>query len=61
MVFIVNRRANKKQIKWAVEKVLEVKVESINTMIDQKGRKKAWVRLSKDFSASDIATKFGML
>ncbi len=61
LVFIVNRKSNKKQIKWAVEKALEVKVDNVRTMITQKGQKKAWVKLDKKFSASDIATRFGML
>jgi len=61
LVFIVNRKTNKKQIKWAVEKTLEVKVDNVRTMITQKGNKKAWVKLTKDFSAGDIATRFGML
>ncbi|MFQ6084332.1 MAG: 50S ribosomal protein L23 [Candidatus Aminicenantia bacterium] len=61
LVFIVNRKSNKKQIKWAVEKALEVKVDDVKTMIDRKGRKKAWIKLSKEFSASEIATRFGML
>jgi hypothetical protein len=30
-------------------------------MLDRKGRKKAWIRLSKEYSASDIATRLGML
>lgn len=61
LVFIVNRKSNKKQIKWAIERALEVKVDDVKTIIDQKGRKKAWVKLSKEFSATEIATKFGML
>lgn len=61
LVFIVNRTSNKKQIRWAVEKALAVKVQDIKTMIDRKGRKKAWIRLTKEYSAADIATRFGML
>lgn len=61
IVFIVNRKSNKKQIKWAAERALNVKVVDVNTMIDRKGRKKAWIKLSKEYSASDIATRLGML
>ena len=61
LVFIVYRKSTKKQIKWAVEKALEVKVDKVRTMITQKGQKKAWVKLDKKFSATDIATRFGML
>lgn len=61
LVFIVNRKSTKRQIKWAVERALNVKVEDVGTIIDRKGRKKAWVKLAKEFSASDIATRLGML
>lgn len=61
IVFIVNRKSNKKQIKWAIERALNVEVDSVKTMIDQKGRKKAWIKLAKEYSAADIATRFGML
>ncbi len=61
LVFIVRRTATKKNIKWAVERALEVKVDNIKTSIDQKGRKKAWIKLAKGFNAADIATRFGML
>ena len=37
LVFIVNRKTNKNQIRWAVEKALDVKVENVRTMITQKG------------------------
>src|SRR5437867_9008023 len=61
LVFIVNRKSTKKQIRWAIGKALNVKVDDVQTLIDRKGRKKAWVKLSKEFSASEIATRLGML
>ena len=61
IIFIVSRNANKRQIKWAAERAVNVKVVKISTLIDRKGRKKAWIKLSKEYSASDIATKMGML
>ena len=61
LVFVVDRRSNKKQIRWAIERALEVKVDSVKTLIDQKGRKKAWIKLAKGYNATDIATRFGML
>ncbi|MEM5804398.1 MAG: 50S ribosomal protein L23 [Candidatus Aenigmatarchaeota archaeon] len=61
LMFVVSRKATKKQIKWAAEKVLEVKVEDVNTAIDTDGRKRAIVKLAKGFNAADIATRFGML
>ncbi len=61
LVFVVNRKSNKNQIKWAIEKTLEVKVDNVRTIITQKGEKRAWVKLDKKFPAAEIATRFGML
>jgi len=61
LVFVVRRNMNKKQIKWAAEHALGVKVVSVRTTIDQKGRKKAVIKLTKDFPAMDVAMRFGML
>jgi large subunit ribosomal protein L23 len=61
IVFIVNRKANKKQIKDAMEKLFEVKVDKINTEITFKGEKKAIIKLKPEFRALDVATKLGMI
>jgi len=61
IVFIVDRKANKKEIKEAFEKLFGVKVEKINTLITRDGRKKAYIKLRKDFKASDVAVKLGIL
>jgi large subunit ribosomal protein L23 len=61
IAFIVKRKSSKKQIKWAVEKALNVRVVNVNTTIDRKGRKKAWIKLSKETPAIDIATRLGMM
>ncbi|MFX1418487.1 MAG: 50S ribosomal protein L23 [Promethearchaeota archaeon] len=60
LVFIVNRKANKNQIKKAVEKLHNVKVIKINTMITPKGEKKAFVKLHSEYSAQDIAIDLGI-
>jgi len=60
LAFIVDRRANKKMIKSAVELLYDVKVDRVNTVILCDGRKKAYVRLSDDDNASDLAAKLGM-
>jgi ribosomal protein uL23 len=57
MIFIVDTRANKKQVKEAVEKAFSVKVKSVNILITLDGRKKAFVQLAKGFSADEIAAK----
>ena len=59
LVFIVYPRANKKDIKWAVEKLFNVKVVSVNTMHSLRG-KKAIVRLAKGFSAEEVGSRVGV-
>jgi large subunit ribosomal protein L23 len=61
IVFIVNRKATKSQVKEAVEKMFDVKVETINTLIGFKGEKKAFIKLKPEFRAMDVATKLGMV
>ena len=61
LVFIVKKKSNKRQIKWAAEKAFNVKVTDVKTLIDRKGRKKAWIQLAKEYPAADIATRLGML
>jgi large subunit ribosomal protein L23 len=60
LVFVVDMRANKRKIKEAVEKMYEVKVEKINTLITPKGIKKAYVKLKPQFNAGEIATRIGI-
>ncbi|MEM5834380.1 MAG: 50S ribosomal protein L23 [Candidatus Aenigmatarchaeota archaeon] len=61
IVFIVDRRATKKQIKEAFEKLFEVKVEKVNTEITLKGEKKAYIKLKPEYKAIDVAMKLGMV
>ncbi|MEM0090356.1 MAG: 50S ribosomal protein L23 [Nitrososphaerota archaeon] len=60
ITFIVDIRATKKQIKDAVEKLYEVKVEKVNTLITPLGEKKAFVKLKPEYSASELAVKLGI-
>ena len=61
LVFIVNKNANKDEIKKAVESLYNVKVQKVNTVINIKGMKKAYVKLKPEFKAIDIATKLKIM
>ena len=61
MIFIVNRKADKKDIKSAIENMFETKVLDIKTTIDQKGRKKAYVKFKEHDAAGEIAMKLGII
>jgi large subunit ribosomal protein L23 len=61
LVFIVNPKSKKGEIREAVEKNFGVRVIGLSTMITRKGQKKAFIRLHPDDSAADIASRLGML
>ena len=60
LVFIVERTANKFQIKQAIENLYNVKIIKINTLITPSGAKKALVKLHPNDSAADLAIKLGI-
>jgi len=55
LVFIVDIKANKRQIKEALKKLYDIDTVKINTLIRAKGGKKAFARLTPDVDALDIA------
>lgn len=61
LVFVVDRNAEKKDIKKAVENAFSANVSNVQTMIDQLGRKKAFVRFAKAGEAGEIAIKLGII
>jgi large subunit ribosomal protein L23Ae len=61
LVFIVNTKANKKQIKDAVMTLYQIICQKVNTLIRPDGTKKAYVRLPRDVDALDIASKIGII
>ncbi|MDY6777085.1 MAG: 50S ribosomal protein L23 [Candidatus Nanohaloarchaea archaeon] len=61
LVFIVEEDSTKPEVSNAVENLFDVEVAKVNTQLTQKGNKKAYVRLTDDYEALDIATELGML
>jgi large subunit ribosomal protein L23 len=61
LLFIVNLKAGKSDVKKAVEQLYEVKVDKVNILITPKGEKKAFVKLKPEYKASDVAIKLGIL
>ena len=47
LVFYVDRRATKQDIKRAMKELFDVEVEKVNTLITPKGEKKAYVKLKE--------------
>ena len=61
MVFIVDQRANKSQIKEAFSKIHSVKVRSVNTVIRSDGKKKAYIKLVPESDSLKLANKIGII
>ena len=61
LIFIVNFKAGKADVKRAVEVMYEVKVDRVNLLITPQGVKKAFVKLKPEYRASDVAIKLGIL
>ena len=61
LVFAVNLKAGKSDVKKAIEQLYEVQVEKVTILITPHGEKKAFVKLSSEFKAADIAIKLGIL
>jgi len=61
LTFIVSREATKSEIKEAVENLFDVNVLQVQTEITPKGVKKAYAKLSPENSASEIASRLGMV
>ncbi len=61
ILFVVSEKANKKDIKEAIEKMFKVKVDKVNTQITPKGEKRAYVKLSPETPAIDLATELGLM
>ncbi|KAF0891838.1 hypothetical protein E2562_011016 [Oryza meyeriana var. granulata] len=61
LVFIVDLKADKKKIKAAVKKLYDIQAKKVNTLIRPDGKKKAYVKLTPDYDALDVANKIGII
>ncbi len=61
LLFVVDLKAKKEQIKKEVESIFSVKVTKVNTYVTCKGEKRAYVQLSKESPAIDVMTKLGLM
>ena len=61
LVFIVDIKANKRQIKSAIQELHKIECEKVNTLITPRGLKKCYVKLTKDFDALDVANRIGVI
>mmetsp|Transcript_60465 Transcript_60465/g.125406 ORF Transcript_60465/g.125406 Transcript_60465/m.125406 type:complete len:169 (+) Transcript_60465:2-508(+) len=61
LVFLVDLKATKPKIKEAVKQLYDVKCAKVNTLIRPDGKKKAYVRLTQDYDALDVANRIGII
>lgn len=60
IAFETDRKVTKDEIAKEVQELFDVKVESVRTLT-RKNKKVAYVKLTKDFVAADVAAKLGVL
>ncbi len=61
IVFIVDLNSNKREIKREFEEVFDVKIAKVNTEITPEAKKKAYIKLEKEYNAADVAVKLGVV
>jgi large subunit ribosomal protein L23 len=61
LIFSVNNKSTKQEIKKAVEEMFKVKVVQVNTVVTPGGEKRAYVKFSAKNPAIDIATQLGLM
>jgi len=61
LLFRVDERAKKSDIKKAVETLFKCKIEKVNVFRTPKGEKRAYLKFSKETPAIDIATDLGLI
>ncbi|KAB1269682.1 60S ribosomal protein L23a [Camelus dromedarius] len=61
LVFTVDVKVNKHQIKQAVKKLCDVDMAKVSTLIRPDGEKKVCVPLAHDHDALNVANKIGII
>ncbi|MFH0977954.1 MAG: 50S ribosomal protein L23 [Candidatus Woesearchaeota archaeon] len=61
LIFVVDQAATKQDVKKAIEELFKVKVLKVNTYIAMDGKKRAYIKLSNETPAIDIATNLGLM
>merc|ERR1711870_38155 len=61
LVFLVDIQATKLKIKEAVRAMYDVQCAKVNTLIRPDGKKKAYVHLTPDYDALDVANRIGII
>jgi large subunit ribosomal protein L23 len=61
LIFVVDRKDSKNEIKKEIESLFGVQINKINSLIDRDGKKRMIVSLTGDVLAIDVATNLGLM
>ncbi len=61
IVYVVSYDSTKTQIKKEFEETFKVKIAKVNTVIEPNNLKRAYIRLKKEYPASEIAKKLKLV
>lgn len=61
LVFVIDRKAKKSDVKKAIEELFKMKVEKVNVLVTSRGEKRAYIKFSAETPAIDLATQLGMM
>ena len=61
LIFVVSKKATKREIKKAIEEMFKAEVNDVNTFVNPDGEKRAYVKFSAKNPAIDIATRMGLM
>lgn len=61
IIYVVDSRATKAQIKQEFQAMFNAKVDNVHTVNMPTNQKRAYIKLSKESSASDIAMKLKLV
>ena len=61
LLFVVDIKVTKQEIKEEIESLFKVKVKKVNTLIGPDAKKRAYVVFADDTPAIDLATKLELM
>ena len=61
MTFVIDTKANKSEVKRAVEELFKVRVVKVNLQNSFFGKKRAYVKIGSEKLASDISADLGLI
>ncbi len=61
IIFFVDAKANKTEIKNSFKEAFNIQPERVNTLLTVSGKKKAYIKIPRSHEASEVANKMGLI